>query len=401
MKRTLDLADFLSFIYSSTDISRRSLVEKTQFAPSYITTVVRNLLKRGLLQEGGSLPSKGGRRRVLLEVNPELAHLVGVEIGMANCRIVVTDFSGRVLSFKKFPSEVSSGKDRALELIHQETQGILKQDARIGGIGIAQSGVIDRETGTVLFWPKVQGWKDVPLKQIFETEYGIPTILEDSSRTRGIAERRLGQAKGLSNFICVNIGMGLGSALFLNGQLYVGSCGLAGELGHTTIDENGDLCSCGNRGCLEVYSSGWAILSRIRSALEKGVDSSLLELVREDPARLNIEAIVTAAGAHDRLSETVLTEAGTHLGTALAALANLLNPEKIILGAAVAQTAGHLLLDPLLNSLRRRAFYQSVRNLDVVISQLGEEAAAVGAVVVVAEKIIRTLCAKEAPAEIL
>ena len=400
MKRTLDLADLLSFIYSNTDISRRSLVEKTQFAPSYITMVVRNLLRRGLLLERGSAPSKGGRRRVLLEVNSELAHLVGVEIGTANCRIVVTDFSGRVLSFKKFPSEVYSGKDRALELIHQEIQGVLKQDGRIGGIGIAQSGVIDRETGTVLFWPKVQGWKDVPLKQIFETEYGIPTILEDSSRTRGIAEKRFGQAKGLSDFICVNVGMGLGSALFLNGQLYVGSCGLAGELGHTTIDENGDLCSCGNRGCLEVYSSGWAILSRIRSALQEGVDSSLLGLVKEDPARLTIEAVVTAAKAHDRLSETVLTEAGTHLGTALAALSNLLNPEKIILGAAVAQAAGPLLLNPLLNSLRRRAFHQSVRNLEVVISQLGEEAAAVGAITVVAEKIIRMRCAKQAPAEI-
>jgi len=400
LKRTLDLADFLSFIYSGTDISRRSLVEKTQFAPSYITTVVRNLLRRGLLLERGSVPSKGGRRRVLLEVNPELAHLVGVEIGTANCRIVVTDFTGRVLSFKKFPSQVSNCKDRTLDLIHQEMQGILKQDGRIGGIGIAQSGVIDRETGTVLFWPKVQGWKDVPLKSIFETAYGIPTILEDSSRTRGIAERRYGHAKGLSNFICVNIGIGLGSALFFNGQLYVGSYGLAGELGHTTIDENGALCSCGNRGCLEVYSSGWAILSRVRSALEKGVDSSLLELVREDPARLTIEAIVSAAEAHDRLSETVLTEAGTHLGTALATLSNLLNPERIILGAAVAQTAGHLLMDPLLNSLRRRAFHQSVRNLNVVISQLGEEAAAVGAVVVVAEKIIRKLCAKEAPAQI-
>ena len=227
MKRTLNLADLLIFIYSGTDISRRSLVEKTQFAPSYITTVVRNLLKRGLLLEGGSAPSKGGRRRVLLQVNPELAHLVGVEIGTANCRIVVTDFSGRVLSFKKFPSEASSGKDRALELIHQEIRCILKQDARIGGIGIAQSGVIDRERGTVLFWPKVQGWKDVPLKQIFETEYGIPTILEDSSRTRGIAEERLGQAKGLSNFICVNIGMGLGCGVVsqrpaLCGQLRTG-----------------------------------------------------------------------------------------------------------------------------------------------------------------------------------
>jgi glucokinase len=320
---------------------------------------------------------------------------VGVEIGTANCRIVVTDFSGRVLSFKKFPSGVSLGKDHVVELIHKEIKGILPQDGRIGGIGIAQSGVIDRETGTVLFWPKVRGWKDVPLKQIFEKEYGVPTILEDSARMWGIAEKHFGQAKGLSNFICVNVGMGIGSALFLNGQLYVGCGGLAGELGHTTIDENGDLCSCGNRGCLEVYSSGWAILNKVRAALKEGVDSNLLQLVAQDPEGLSIEAIVTAAQAHDRLSETVLTEAGIHLGTALAALANLLNPEKIILGAAVAQAAGPLLLNPLLNSLRRRAFQQSVRNVEVVVSQLGEEAAAVGAVLVVAEQIIRRLCAEE------
>lgn len=389
----MNLADFLALIYSSTDISRRSLVEKTQFAPSYITTVVQGLIHRGLLVKRGSAPSKSGRRRVLLEVNPEIAHLVGIEIGTANCRVVVTDFLGRALSFKKFPSEVSSGKERALELIHHEIQSIRQRDAQIGGIGIAQSGVIDRESGTVLFWPKVPGWKEVPLRSIFETEYGIPTILEDSSRTRGIAEMRFGQAKGLRNFICVNVGLGLGSALFLNGQLYLGNNGLAGELGHMTIDENGDLCSCGNRGCLEVYSSGWAILNRVRSALGQGVDSSLLELVRKDPSRLTIEAIVRAAETHDRLSETVLTEAAAHLGTALASLSNLLNPEKIILGAAVAQTAGSLLLDPLLNALRRRAFYQSVHNLTVVVSQLGEEAAATGATSVVAERIIRTLCA--------
>jgi N-acetylglucosamine repressor len=386
-----DLVNLVKLIYADHHVSRMSLAEKTGLAPSYITTIVRDLQERGLLLEGGRAPSDGGRRRVLLSLNPELAHLVGVELGTANIRLVVTDFLGRVLAVKRFRSEIGQGKNHVLESIHSGIRSFLDHDPAIKGIGMSQSGVIDRGSGTVLFWPKVQGWTNVPLKSMLESRYGLPAVVEDSVRTMAIAERRFGRARGYSNFVYVNVGMGIGSAIYVNGQLCFGRNGLAGELGHTTIDENGDLCSCGNRGCLEVYASGWAIINRVRSGLQQGVTSTLAELWERHPEQLSVETIVEAAKSRDRLSALVLSEAGTHLGTALAGIVNLLNPEKIILGGAVPQAAKGLLLRPLMAALNARAFQRSATGLEVEISRVGDEAGAVGASVLVAEKLLEDM----------
>jgi predicted NBD/HSP70 family sugar kinase len=390
MKRS-DLTNFVKLIYAEGHVSRAGLAEKTGLAHSYITTIVRDLQNADLLLEKGRAPSDGGRRRVLLTINPKLAHLIGIEIGTANCRVVATDLLGNVMNLKRFPSENARGKDHVLENIYHEIERLVAHDDAIKGIGMSQSGVIDRRTGTVLFWPKVQGWNNVPLKQMLETKYHLPVVVEDSVRTMAVAERRFGRAKDCDDVVYVNVGMGIGSAIFVNGRLHFGYNGMAGELGHTTIDESGDLCSCGNRGCLEVYASGSAIINRVRSGLEKGVTSSLLEGWQKRPAQLSVETIVEAARGHDRLSGMILSEAGVHLGTALATIVNLLNPKRIILGGAVPQAAKGLLLKPLLDSLRARAFHRSMTGLEVLVSRLGDESAALGAVILVAEQILEEL----------
>lgn len=390
--RNTDLVQFLKLIHAERNISRAALAEKTRLAPSYITVTIRQLQEKGWLLEGERVRSHAGRRRRLLHINPELAHLLGIEIGRAYSRVVVTDFLGTVLFHKRISSHVPKGRDYVLGLIHAEVKSCLQHDPRIKGIGIAHSGVIDRAAGSVLFWPEVQGWRDVPLKQIFESAYGLLTVVEDSVRTWAKAEQQFGQGRGHSNFVCIDVGMGIGAAIFVDGHPYVGASGLAGELGHTTIDENGDLCSCGNRGCLEVMASGAAIINRVRSALEKGVGSVLGEDNTYSPENLSIEAIVAAAQAHDRLCGLVLREAGTHLGTALAGLVNLLNPETIILGGAVPRAATDLILEPLLGTLKARAFQQSVSRVDVAISQLTDDAAAAGAALAVAERMLEDLC---------
>jgi predicted NBD/HSP70 family sugar kinase len=217
-------------------------------------------------------------------------------------------------------------------------------------------------------------------------------IAGDGVRAMAFTEQRFGHGRGLRNFVLVSVGMGIGSAIFVDGHLYVGRDGLAGELGHTTVDENGEICSCGNQGCLELYSSGPAIVGRVRYELERGVTSSLSDEAGENPPPLSLEAIVAAAKSHDRLSERVLSEAGTHLGTALASMVNLLNPEKVILAGMVPQVAGEILLGPLLYNLRQRALPQVVKGLDVVVSQFGEEAAAVGTTLVAGEGILKARC---------
>lgn len=324
----------------------------------------------------------------MLHVVPNLAHLVGIRIGRANTRIVVTDLPGRIVSQKQLPTDIWKGEQHVFDLINREIDAALAIDPLVKGIGIAISGVIDRNSGTVLFWPKVPGWTNVPLKRKVQTRYGLPVVVEDSVRTMALAEKRFGQAKKYSNFAYVVVSMGVGAAIYIENRLYMGANDLAGELGHTTIDERGDICSCGNRGCLEVYASGWAIINRVKSGLQQGVHSSLAPLMEDHPEKISIEAIVNAAKLRDQLAQTVLWEAGLHLGTGVATIVNLLNPEAIVLGGEIPRAAKGFLLKPLFHSFRGRAFHRSVRNLKVTVSRLGGESGAVGAAILVAEKML-------------
>jgi predicted NBD/HSP70 family sugar kinase len=383
-----DLLQVVQTLYSQRRISRTGLAERTGFAPSYISALVAELRRRQLVEEGEHSPSRAGRRRIMLHVVPELAHLAGIRVGRANTRIVVTDFLGKILLLRKTPTEIWKGERHVLDLVERELGTVVSHDHSIKGIGIAISGVIDRNSGTVLFWPKVPGWNDVRLKQTVENKYGLPVIVEDSARTMALAEEKFGDANGRRNFVYVVVSMGIGAAIYTNGQLYLGADNLAGELGHTTIDERGELCSCGNRGCLEVYASGWAIINRIRSGLQQGVHSSLAQVVEKHPERLSIETVVSAAKSRDQFAHTVLWEAGLHLGTGIATIVNLLNPEAIVLGGEVPRSAKGFLLKPLFHSFRGRTFHRSVRNLKVIVSRLGGEAGAVGAAILVAERLL-------------
>jgi predicted NBD/HSP70 family sugar kinase len=203
-----------------------------------------------------------------------------------------------------------------------------------------------------------------------------------------VAEQHFGQGQGVDEFLHVSIGVGIGAAIFTSGKLHYGSDGFAGELGHITIDEHGEICSCGNRGCLEVCASAGAIISQARTRLQKGVDSLLFQLVEGNLERISVETVVEAAQAGDKLSMMILKEAAEHLGTALADVVNLLNPKKIILGGAVPKTAGKFLTEPLLVTIRERALPQVTQNLEVSISNLSDESAAVGAAILAAESLV-------------
>ncbi len=391
--RKAELFNLLQPVYRMGPLSRADLAEMTKVAPSHVSVLIRRALERGYLVERGFAPSNGGRRRVLLEANPGFAKLVGIDIGRFHTRIVVTDFVGKVLAYKWLPTEPLKGKEQVLEAVHDLVKSFMARFPGIAAIGISHSGVVDPQAGKVLFWPMVKGWDDTPIRQIFYDVHGLPVFIAgDGVRAMAITEQRFGHGRGSRNFVLVSVGMGIGAAIFFNGDLYVGRDGLAGELGHTTVNENGEICSCGNRGCLELSASGPAIVGRVRCELERGVTSSLSDEASENPLPLSLEAIVAAAKCRDRLSERVLSEAGMHLGTALASMVNLLNPEKVILAGMVPQAAGEILLGPLLYNLRQRALPQVVKGLDVVVSQFGEEAAAVGTTLVAGEGMFKVLC---------
>jgi predicted NBD/HSP70 family sugar kinase len=392
MLRKTNLFHWLRHLYTMGPLSRADLAEMANVTPGHVSVVIRQAMNRGLLVEGGLAPSSGGRPRILLQVNPDFAKLIGIDIGRAHIRFAISDFVGKVLNWYWLPTEPFKGKDRLLQVVHKELKSQLAHFPEIAAVGISHSGVIDPRAGKVLFWPMVEGWDDTPLWQIFRDAYGLPTFVWDRVRAMAITEERFGLAKGLGNFLLVNVGWGIGSALFIDGRLYSGRDGLAGELGHTTVEENGERCSCGNQGCLELLSSASAIVRRVRSELEGGVESSLKIEFGKKLDQLSVEVIVTAAKSGDRLSERILSEAGTHLGIALASMVNFINPEKVILAGRVPQAGGKILLDPLLYTLRQRAFPRAVNDLEVVVSKFGEEAAAVGMSLIAGEQIFKARC---------
>jgi len=390
--KKVDPFNLMGPIYSSGPLSRLELARQARVAPSHVSIVVREMIDKGLVIESGFVPSTGGRRSGLIHVNPDAAQLLGIDVGRTNTSILVADLAGKVLAREWFPTRPSQGRESLLGVLHAEVQARLARFPRIAAIGLAHSGVVDPNAGKVLFWPMVEGWKDTPLRAVFEDAYGLEVSVEDRVRAMVLAERRSGNLAGLHNFILVYVGTGIMSAIFVDGHLYGGRNGLAGELGHTTVVEDGEPCSCGNRGCLERLSSAAAIVGRVRAELASGSFSLLVPEGNGSLENISIEEIVAAAQAHDRLAERVVAEAAQHLGIALASVVNLLNPESVILTGKVPQCAGDLLLGPLLYHLRQRAFPKAVEGLSVSVSKLGEEAAALGIALKAGEQVVKTLC---------
>jgi glucokinase len=206
-----------------------------------------------------------------------------------------------------------------------------------------------------------------------------------------VAEKYLRLGNEWKDFLYLSVSMGIGVAIYLGGALYRGPGGFAGEFGHMTVDENGPLCCCGNYGCLEALASCGAIMESIKTAIRKGVDSSVLELANHDLDRVSMEMVTRAAAEHDGLANRVLHEAVSHIGVALADVVNLLSPRLIVLGGPLFRLAPELVNEPLMRIVKQRAFEKSANAIRLQVSTLGSEAAALGASRLIAEEILESV----------
>ncbi|HZW96503.1 MAG TPA: ROK family transcriptional regulator [Candidatus Eremiobacteraceae bacterium] len=388
----------LQLIHAKRNISRIELSRQTGLSAASITAIVQNLIGKGLVVESGHKSTALGRKPVSLSLREDAGFLVGVDLGSFYTRVVVTDIRGALVNKQEFETGMPDGRDsvlsRTLKAIHKAIDDSGTPRNAFKGIGIGHSGVIDVSKGLVLSFPRpgqMAEWKNVPLRDILEREFGVPCLLEDSVRAIATAEKHFGLGAGLNDFIYVDVGMGIGAAIFLDGKLYRGSGGSAGEFGHMTVDEHGPLCCCGNNGCLETLASCGAIIQSVKSAIEKGVDSKVRELAQGDLNRISIEMIGQAAMESDSLSFRALHEAVSHIAVALADVVNLLNPHVLIFGGALFRSAPDLFLEPLKRTIKQRALEKSANEVQLKISTLGSEAGALGAGRLISEIVIERL----------
>ena len=388
----------LRLIHSGANYSRLDIARKTGLSPALITSIVRNLIARQLVIEAPSVSSSVGRKPVPLEVRSDAGYLIGVDIGSYYVHVVVTDMKGQIVYKEQVETGIPDGRVQVLQRVFEcvrraiAASGVSRE--RILGMGIAHSGVIDARKGLVLSFPRpgqMVEWKNVPLKEIFEREFHLPCLLEDSVRTMATAERHFGLGRDMDDFIFLEVGMGIGAAVFFEGKLYRGGGGKAGEFGHITVDENGPLCSCGNNGCLESVASCAAIIQAGRLAIERGVDSRIRDLALGDLNQISIEVIAQAAAENDSLAFRVLQEASSYIARGLADLVNLLNPRLIIFGGALFRAAPQLLDDPLRRIIRQRSLEKSANDVQLRVSPLGAEAGALGAARMIADRALRGL----------
>lgn len=309
---------------------------------------------------------------------------IGCDLGGTNLRAAIVDVeTGAVLQLMSVPTLAREGHDavmkRMADLFLQliRSAGMAKED--IGGIGIGAPGVLDLEKGETLFLPNLPGtWSRVPMRATIEKLTSLPTRILNDVRSITNGEWRFGAGRGVDTVAVFAIGTGVGGGLVINGQLHLGIGGTGGELGHTTIDFNGPRCSCGNYGCLEAFASGPTIASMGMKAVAQGMTTSLADLCEYDLNRITPELIANAARAGDAIAKDIYEKAGYYVGVAAANVCVAVGPRRIIIGGGVSQ-AGDLLLDPIRRTLRERVTVVPLEQVEVVQSQLGNNAGVIGA----------------------
>ncbi len=308
---------------------------------------------------------------------------IGCDLGGTNLRAAIVDVeSGAVLQQSSVPTLARQGHkvvmqrmaDLFLQLI--QAAGMKKED--IGGIGIGVPGVLDLEKGETLFLPNLPGtWPHVPLRDTIANLTELPTQLLNDVRSITNGEWRFGAGRGLDTIAVFAIGTGIGGGLVINGQLHLGIGGTGGELGHSVIDFNGPKCGCGSHGCLEAYASGPSIAVMGMKAVAQGLTTRIADLCEYDLNRITPELIAEAARAGDEIAKGVYEKAGFYLGVAAANVCVSVGPRRIIIAGGVAR-AGELLLEPMRRSLREHVFVMPVDQVEVVASQLGDNAGMIG-----------------------
>ena len=310
--------------------------------------------------------------------------VLSIDLGGTNIRAALVSAEGELLAKKYHPTLADKGPEAVIERIHSAIERILKSmglsPSQLGGISVASAGAINVREGLVTSSPNLPGWRDVPLREIVEKRHGVPAILVNDANAAAVGEHHCGAGRGMSNLVYITVSTGIGGGIIIDGRLYSGECGAAGEIGHMTIDVNGPECVCGNVGCLEVLASGTAVAREAIRRLCGGESSSLLEMVRGKIENITAKEVSIAARNGDSLAAQVIHQAATYLGVGMVNLVNIFNPGMIIVGGGLSKM-GDLLLNPARQVVRERVFPLSAGAVSIVTAQLGDDAGLIGAAI--------------------
>ena len=309
-----------------------------------------------------------------------MAKRIGIDVGGTNVKIALVD-DGKIIYSNSVPTYAQMGYEYTVNNIKQAIKDLMKETettaADIKGIGFDFPGQVDYKTGVVKLAPNIPGWVNVPIAQMIEEAFHIPTKIDNDVRCAALGEMNFGAGKGCQNFVCITVGTGIGSGLVVNGQLVRGAANAAGEIGHIKLQmKDGPICGCGDTGCLEAFASGPSIVAMAQDYLKSGKSTKFREMAGD--GEITPYIVPKAAEAGDPVAKRIFTIIGEYVGMGLVSVINLLNPEKVIIGGGVAE-AGDLLLEPIRKTVMERAMVVARESVEIVPAELGNSAGVIGA----------------------
>jgi predicted NBD/HSP70 family sugar kinase len=349
-------------------ISQSEIARMTGLSRTTVHTLVAELKDSGVVHEveTGVPDFRGGRPAALLMLRDSSLAVVGIDFGHSHVGVAVANISHDVLAERRCDLDVSHDAKTALDTAARMVEEVLAEAhverKSVIGAGIGIPGPLDRARGAAGSATILPGWTGIRIRSDMRDRLVMPVEIENDANLGALAELTWGAGRECSNFAYIKAATGIGAGLVLDGRLLRGASGTAGEIGHTTLDESGALCYCGNRGCLETVASGPAILQLVGQG---------------DDGTLTLDRVIELAAEGDVRCRRALSDAGREIGVAVAGLCNLINPERVIVGGLLSR-ANDVLLQPLRESIRRHAVQAAAEKVEVVQAVFVERAELLG-----------------------
>ncbi|MCY0928471.1 ROK family transcriptional regulator [Streptomyces sp. H27-H1] len=350
-------------------LTQAEIARTTGLSAATVSNIVRELKEAGTVEVKDT--SAGGRRARSVSLSGDAGIVIGVDFGHTHLRVAVGNLAHQVLAEESEPLDVDAswvdGFDRAESLVGRLVEGIGVSRDKVIGVGLGVPGPIDVESGTLGSTAILPGWAGINPRRELSQRLGVPVYVDNDANLGALGELVWGSGRGVKDLAYIKVASGVGAGLVINGEIYRGPGGTAGEIGHITLDESGPVCRCGNRGCLETFAAARYVLPLLQSS---------------HGAELTMERVVELAREGDPGCRRVITDVGRHIGSGVASLCNLLNPSRVVLGGSLAD-AGELVLAPIRESVGRYAIPSAARQLSVLTGSLGGRAEVLGALALV------------------
>jgi N-acetylglucosamine repressor len=377
--KELNRMSVIEQIRKAKEISRSQISERTGLSMSSLTTIVNNLIEEELVYEIGKSKSRGGRRPVLLKFNADYGYVVGIKIGLNRLYFCRANLEAKIIRRETIEFSSSGTNEEINRLlvdgVRKVTDDCLPQE-RFCGIGIATSGLVDREERTVVYSPIV-GWDNYSFEHLSD-EFGVPVLLDNDANVFSLGYMWSQEGTPYGNFIGVLVGAGLGAGIVIDGHVYRGEFGGAGELGHTVIQQEGTPCYCGQRGCLEMYASDAFAVSEGKRLVALRLPTKLLDVAEVTP-----DSVLQAAREGDTYAQEILIKLGENLGIGIRNIVNFVNPGAIIVGGE-SMDGREYLVQGLRRELSTNFFAKHKQDLNIHICDKGTDAVLMGACALVA-----------------